>query len=185
MREPSFAVTVGAGLAGAALAAVAGGRPWAVSDADAAGIKVTASVTGAQAEPLAVALALVTLAAWGAVLVLRGRSRRTVAGAGLLASGGAVVAVLLGFRSARSDALAAVMAKGASGGTFGTSLTGWYLAAGIGALVATAAFAVAVVRSPGWPEMGSRYDAPAARAEAPQSDQDMWRALDEGRDPTS
>jgi hypothetical protein len=37
--------------------------------------------------------------------------------------------------------------------------------------------------------MGTRYDAPAARAAqeeaAPVSEQDMWRALDDGRDPTA
>ena len=55
--------------------------------------------------------------------------------------------------------------------------------------------AVAWRLAPGWPEMGSRYDAPsgggaargeAARArEAPRTDLDTWRALDEGRDPTT
>jgi hypothetical protein len=36
--------------------------------------------------------------------------------------------------------------------------------------------------------MGSRYDAPAARREqqqAERSEQDLWRALDEGHDPTT
>jgi uncharacterized membrane protein (TIGR02234 family) len=37
-----------------------------------------------------------------------------------------------------------------------------------------------------WPTMGSRYDAPPVRpsAQAEQDDNDMWKALDEGRDPT-
>ena len=43
--------------------------------------------------------------------------------------------------------------------------------------------------APGWPAMGSRYDAPGARADAedaaPDTEQDMWRALDDGRDPTA
>ena len=42
-----------------------------------------------------------------------------------------------------------------------------------------------------WPEMGSRYDAPgaaAATAAGPPEEQtslDLWKALDEGRDPTA
>jgi Tryptophan-associated transmembrane protein (Trp_oprn_chp) len=39
-----------------------------------------------------------------------------------------------------------------------------------------------------WPEMGSRYDAPGRRAEAEDparmEEIDLWRAIDEGRDPT-
>jgi uncharacterized membrane protein (TIGR02234 family) len=37
-----------------------------------------------------------------------------------------------------------------------------------------------------WPTMSSRYDAPAARpaVTAPETDAEMWKALDEGRDPT-
>jgi tryptophan-associated transmembrane protein len=31
--------------------------------------------------------------------------------------------------------------------------------------------------------MGSRYDAPTSRPR-PASDQDLWRAIDEGHDPT-
>jgi len=52
--------------------------------------------------------------------------------------------------------------------------------------VAGAALAVRYVSS--WPEMGSRYDAPTARTEvddpARMEDVDLWRALDQGRDPT-
>jgi hypothetical protein len=35
--------------------------------------------------------------------------------------------------------------------------------------------------------MGSRYDAPAGSAgrDAVRTEQDMWRALDDGRDPTA
>ena len=50
--------------------------------------------------------------------------------------------------------------------------------------------AVAAVRLvSSWPEMGSRYDAPAdaataAREQGPATEQELWKALDEGRDPT-
>jgi hypothetical protein len=55
----------------------------------------------------------------------------------------------------------------------------------VAAVIALAAFAVAVRRAPRWPAMGSRYDAPGARTAEPATEQDMWRALDEGHDPTA
>lgn len=191
-RARSFGPTVLAGLAGAGLAAVAGSREWATARGDAAGIPVEAAVTGAETQPVAAAVALVALAAWGVVLVLRGRVRRLVALLGAAASAGALAAVVAGFRTAPADALEAVQARGATGDVLAASLTGWYAAAGVGALLALAAFAVAVREAPRWPAMGSRYDAPAARREQereqatrPATTEDMWRAIDEGRDPTS
>lgn len=183
-RDRSYGPTVLAGLAGAGLAAVAGARTWATTHGDAAGMKVDASVKGSEAQPLVAALALVALAAFGVVLVIRGRMRRVVAGVGLLASLGALVAVVLGFSTAQDDSVAAAVARGATSGSFRTALSAWYYLAGVGVLVAVAAFAVAVVRAPRWPEMGARYDAPSTRR-TPPADEDMWRALDEGRDPTS
>ena len=52
--------------------------------------------------------------------------------------------------------------------------------------------AIAVRRVGGWPEMGTRYDAPgdqaATRPSADEDDEpsslDLWKAIDEGRDPT-
>lgn len=180
----SYAVTVAVGLAGAGLAAVGAARDWAESRGDAAGIKIEAAVSGAESQPLVAALALVALAAWGVVLVLRGRVRRLVAAVGLLASAGALLDVVLAWGSVQDDALDAAIAGGATSDLFETSLTAWYYLTGVGALVALVAFAVAVVRAPRWPEMGTKYDAPGARG-GPETDEDMWRALDEGRDPTS
>jgi hypothetical protein len=38
---------------------------------------------------------------------------------------------------------------------------------------------------PGWPEMGSRYDAPGSTPPPrEETSLDLWRALDHGRDPT-
>lgn len=188
MRDRSFGPAVLAGLGGAALAAVAAGRDWATARGDAAGVAVSAAVAGSDTAPLALALALVALAAWGALLVLRGRARRAVAVLGSLAAAGVLVAVVGRFDAARADAREAVVAAGATGDTFASSLTGWYWTAGVGALLTLAALLVAVVRAPGWPAMGSRYDAPTARREQPTGEpgeQDLWRALDEGHDPTT
>jgi uncharacterized membrane protein (TIGR02234 family) len=180
-RSRSFGPTVVLGLAGAVLAAVAAARDWATASGSAAGVDVAATAKGSASAPLAVALALVALAAWGVVLVLRGRARRVVALAGALAAGGVLAAAAVAFDRAQDDAVQAVIAKGATGDVFTSSLTAWYFACAAGAAVTMVAFAVALVASPHWPAMGSRYDAPAGRA----SEQDMWHALDDGRDPTA
>jgi len=182
-RDRSYAPTVLAGLGGAGLAAVAGSRQWAITHADAAGIKIDVSVTGAQVQPLVAATALVALAAWGVVLVVRGRARRPVAAVGFVASLAALVGVGLSLGAAQDASAQAAVAKGAND-AFLTSLSLWYYLAGLGAGLAAAAFAVAVVRAPRWPAMGTRYDAPSSRP-GPGAEEDMWRALDEGRDPTS
>jgi uncharacterized membrane protein (TIGR02234 family) len=182
-RDRSFGPTVLAGVVGAALAAVASGQDWVTSTGDAAGVTVTAATKGSSSAPLAIALSLVALAAWGALLVLRGRARRVVAVLGVLASAGALVTVLVSAGRSRTDAVAAAVAHGASGSSVDTSLTGWYVVAAVVSLVCLAAFVVAVLRCPRWPAMGTRYDAPASRPAA--TDQDLWRAIDEGHDPTA
>jgi len=184
-RDRSFGGTLLLGLAGGALAAVAGTREWAQASGDAAGIKVRGVVDGSETAPLVATLALVALAAWGVVLVVRGRIRRVVAALGILACAGALASVVDAFDDAHADAVTAVVGRGATADPVSASLTGWYYAAGIGATASLLAFGVAIVRVPRWPAMGSKYDAPAACAETPATDEDMWRALDQGRDPTS
>jgi hypothetical protein len=113
---------------------------------------------------------------------MRGRARRLVATVGAAAAGGALVSVLVAAGRVQDDAVAAAVDRGADGDTFAASLTGWYVCVVLGLLLALLAFVVAVRRSPGWPAMGSRYDAPAAR---PRTEQDLWKALDDGHDPTA
>ncbi len=188
-RSRSFGPTVLVGLAGATLAAVAGARDWARASGRAAGVDVTAAAKGSESAPLVVALGLVALAAWGVVLVVRARARRVVSVIGALAAAGAVAATAVSFGRAQDDAVRAVVAKGAAGDAFTSGLTGWYYAAAVGSVLTLMAFVVAVVAAPRWPAMGSKYDAPAARADAetagPVTEQEMWRALDDGRDPTA
>lgn len=185
-RTRSFGVTVLLGLAGAALAAVAGSRTWAEGRGSAAGIRVTAAVDGSDVAPLVTALALVSLAAWGAVLVTRGRFRRVVGCVGLASSVAVAVAVALAFGSSRDAVVAALADKGATGDVAAGGPSAWYYLAGVAAVVAAGAFAVAVRAAPGWPAMSSRYDAPGGRPPSSEdAERDMWRALDEGRDPTS
>ena len=187
-RSRSFGPTVLVGLGGATLASVAGAKDWATASGTAAGADVTAVAKGSDSAPLVVALGLVALAAWGVVLVVRARARRVVAVLGGLAAAGVVAATIAAHGQVQDDALAAVVAKGAAGADT-ASLTGWYYAAALGGLLALVAFVVAVVAAPAWPEMGTRYDAPAARTadtdDVPATEQEMWRALDDGRDPTA
>jgi uncharacterized membrane protein (TIGR02234 family) len=184
-----FGPTLLSGLGGAVLGAVAGTQRWATARGDAAGVDVTGSVDGSTSAPLVVALALVALAAWGVVLVVRGRARRLVAGVGALAAAGMLVATVVALGRTQDDAVDAAIARGATGDAFASSLTGWYYATLVGGGLTLLAFAVAVLRSPGWPAMGSRYDAPSARpavaVDAETGEKELWRALDEGHDPTA
>jgi uncharacterized membrane protein (TIGR02234 family) len=185
VRERSFAGTVLLGVASAGLTAVAAGQDWAQANGDAAGVEVTATASGSEAAPLALALALVALASWGAVLVLRARVRRLAAVIGALAAAGVLVSVLVGGDAAEDAAVAAVVAEGATGDAFAATVTTWYWVTGLAAALTLGELLVAVRKAPGWPAMGSRYDAPASRAAAPATDQDLWRAMDEGHDPTA
>jgi uncharacterized membrane protein (TIGR02234 family) len=185
MRERSFAPTVLLGVGAAVLLAVAGTKDWVRASGDAAGTRVEAVAKGSESAPLVVALGLVALAAWGVVLALRGRVRRVVAAVGALAVLGALLAALTTLGAARQDALGALRGKGLTGTGPDTAVTGWYVTVLVAAVIALAAFAVAVRRAPRWPAMGSRYDAPGARTAEPATEQDMWRARDEGHDPTA
>ncbi len=183
----TFGPVVLVGLAAGIATAVAGDKPAARADGqhDGAGALVSYDAH----LPVVTALGLVVLACWGVVLVTRGRVRRAVAGLGALAALGAAAAVVAGFQQVPDqlrDELAQVGVTGA-----GIGHTAWFWVAAVGALVSVVATLGAVVWVPGWPQMGSRYDAPGAApavSAAPPEEQtslDLWRAIDEGRDPTA
>jgi uncharacterized membrane protein (TIGR02234 family) len=186
-----FAPVVLVGLASGVGAAVGGNQAWVVADATSEGATsaLVATATGASV-PLATALALVVLACWGVVLVSRGRVRRAVAGLGALAALGTLATYVAGYFIAASslrDDFAQVLVD-----TVDIDHTRWFwfgLVCAVGSVLATVQ---AVRRVPRWPEMGSRYDAPGDRrgpqssgqpAEEPSS-LDLWKAIDEGHDPT-
>ena len=192
MAEPrrTFGPVVLLGLASGILAAVASSRPWVV---DAGGDNRSTDPLGAIADagemPLAAALSLVVLACWGVLLVTRRTVRRVVAVLGLLAAVGLAVTVAVGWATLPDVVAEAITIQATSNATVAVESTGWLWAAAVGALGAVVATVLAVRWVTHWPEMGSRYDAPGT---APQSDDpedasslDLWKAMDEGRDPTA
>ncbi len=182
----TFGPTVVVGLAGAGLAAMAGSETWVVGKS-CSNQRIGAIATGDAPGVTAVALAL--LAAWGVLLVTRGRLRRVVSVLAAVLSLGLVAAVVLGVGSAQDGVRESVESFGMDCQEL--DLGSWFWAA-VAALPFAVVPAVAAVRLvPGWPEMGRRYDAPAEAAPEPakspdeQENLDLWKAMDEGRDPTA
>ena len=181
----SFGRTVVLGLAAAVVGAVAGAKPWAAVPGmvgDPLG-----TITSAGEAPLALALALVVLAAWGVVLATRGAVRRWVAALALAASLGLVVVAVHGAFTLTDQVAAAARESGVTNAS-DAGLTAWFWVSAVCALVSVAATALAVREAPGWPSMGSRYDAPGTHEPRPPADHveeiDLWKSLDEGHDPT-
>ena len=194
MPEPrrTFAPVLGLGVAAGGLTAVAGNQTWLDYD-DAATRAAMDPILGdsdAGQMPLAVALALVVLACWGVVLVSRGWFRRGVAVLGALVAVG-VVAVVVSALFVLPDQQPQPMVATAPDTMSGLSWTGWYWVAVVGSVLSVVAAALAVRWVPHWPEMGSRYDAPTGTVEGPeatgedQTSLDLWKSIDEGRDPTA
>ena len=193
-RRRTFGPVVLLGLATAGLAAVAGNRAWVRWSAEREGPGSLLRITGDDSAtvPLAGALALVLLACWGVVLVTRGRVRRAVAGLGLRWLLGMVLTAVLGLRSA-TDGLRDDLAE-AGVADLSDAVGGVVL--GVPRECASSAWPRPVWRS-GWHPRGPRWAAGTtlrapergAAGRDPDARQDtkavdLWRALDEGRDPT-
>ena len=179
------------GLAGAVFTAVAAAKPWASAGAAAKSL-ASAGLSGAGEEPLALALALVALAAWGAVLVTRGRFRLVIVVVGLLSALGVFVTAVVAHSDAPDSVRRAVADNLAlspkAADTIHIALTGWYWVGAVAAVVTAAGFVLALRALPRLPSMGGRYDAPGAVAERartePRTQTEIWKAIDEGVDPT-
>lgn len=187
----TFLPVAALGVAGAALAAVAGGRAWVAGDTEGpanAGVALLTRASGTGEMPLASAVGLVLLAAWGVLLVTRGVARRACAALAAVASTALLTTVVVGVASLPGQVADAIREAGATQVT--TSLTGWFWAAAVAGLASLTAAVLAVVWAPDWPEMGRRYDAPGTAGETSPSrgeptSQDLWRSMDEGHDPTT
>ncbi|MFT4287286.1 Trp biosynthesis-associated membrane protein [Nocardioides sp.] len=171
----SFWPTVTAGAAGSGFAAVAATKNWWTGERP----QLPEQLLTRFDSPVTNALALVALAAWGVVLVTRGRFRRAIAGLAALAAAGALVTVATGLRLTHDAA------REEDGILGSASITAWPIIAAGCLLLALLASVAAVRLAPTWPEMSRKYDAPAAVPAAGISENlDVWKALDQGLDPT-
>ena len=116
-----------------------------------------------------------------------------MAGLALLAALGLAVTVVVGFGSAPDAVRDAYRDLGVTDPD--VSRSAWFWVAALATVLTVLTTALAVRLVPTWPEMGRRYDAPAdaspvaaeveATEPAEQENLDLWKALDEGRDPTA
>jgi uncharacterized membrane protein (TIGR02234 family) len=186
-------------LAAGGLALLGASRPWARVEIAAAGVpRSTVETVGTSAVPWVGALSLVMLAGGLAVIPTAGRIRRAVGAVVVLAAAGTAAGALTA-GSAVDDALREDLAQSPVSGAVddeaivdGADRPAWrWLSLGAG-VAGIAAGALVVRHGRRWPAMGSRYDAPARRRDGDATtrdgepeDADLWRAMDEGRDPTA
>jgi uncharacterized membrane protein (TIGR02234 family) len=193
----TFGPVVLVGVASAALAAWAASKPWVEGTGGASAPGMASIAWGEVASsPLGTALAFVVLACWGVLLVTRGRFRRVIAGLAVLAATGYVATVAWAPFSLPDHLVEQVRRR--TGVTLeDTALTGWFWLSCVAALLVLASTVLALRLVRTWPEMGTRYDAPTGARAAGGADQaqapsdrpteniDIWKALDDGRDPTA
>lgn len=165
-------------------------RPWVTATASVLGLPtIRASVSGADVVPLVGALGVAMLAAFGAVVATRGVARMAL-GAAVLIAAAVVVVACIRVPGVTGQLTAGLSAKGWSGGGgYHETTTVWRWLVLLSSLAAGLAGGVTAVYGREWAEMGSRYDAPTretpeTRRPEELSENDVWRAIDQGRDPT-
>ncbi len=191
-----YGPTLVLGLVGALGVTVGVTKPWVRATAQVPGLPtIDASVTGAGLAPLAGALGVVVLAGFGAVIATRGWARRAV---GILIMAAAAVVLVTaihppGATGALEDGLSA---KGWSSGAYATTTVAWRWISLAGAVISLAAGAAISRYASRWATMGQEYDAPTRSGSsttgpdtpavelAELSEADVWREIDQGRDPT-
>lgn len=176
-----YALSVVLGVLSGALVMASSGRSWAAATARTAGLpSAQVDVTGSDVVPLVAALGPVILAGAVAVVATRGLARRICGVLVALAGAAAAVQTL-----AAGPAAAAALRDQLVGGVAASAVpTPWRWICLLGAVLAVVFGAWVAWRAERWPAMGSRYEAPSARAESADEHTDLWRALDRGEDPT-
>lgn len=176
-------------LATGAVALFAVTRAWATATVRTPGVPVDkVQASGADGAPVLVILAIVVVAAGLAVVASGGWIRQLV---GLTI---AAIAAWAAVRALSLDISGAPMARALRDSP--ANLGGVHPVPDVSSwpMVATVAFGVAAVLGlcvvlfgRQWPRMGSRYERPASAGSKPTEfleEADVWRALDDGRDPT-
>ena len=183
-----YAPVVLALLGAGGLAFFAASRTWVEATVRAKGLPPDAvAVSGTDAQPLVPALALVVVT--GALAVLAASMRvRWVVGVLVIVVGLAAAILVATSGSALDEALDdAVRTSTAFTGSNAPDeryVVVWPVIAS-GSFVLAAALGLLVIRNAGtWPTMGSRYESPTGQAKDIRTEDDLWSALDEGRDPT-
>lgn len=144
----------------------------------------TFNVSGRDAAAPLAGLALVVGAAGLGVVASSGTVRRAVAALAVLAAlGGAVWSLALDL-GAVTDQLAAESPAFIPGNDLIHELRPWRYITTLAFLGAGVLGAFVFVRAERWPSMSARYDRPAGEAPVSDHPQDLWKALDDGRDPT-
>ncbi|WP_396447854.1 Trp biosynthesis-associated membrane protein [Actinomadura sp.] len=176
--------------AGAGLALLAAGRPWATVEARHAITPFTRTLTGGDLGGAAGALGWAGLAGLAALFAARGRVRAAVGV--LIALFGAGIAYASAAAVRRSNVLSAAGDKSTLlrlGADPALHVNPWWTVSVAGGVLLVAAGLVTAVRGARWPGMSSRYERAGARppaAEAESGDPSaMWRSLDRGEDPTA
>ena len=183
-----YAPVVLALLASGGLAFFAASRTWIEATVRAKGLPPdTVAVTGTDAQPLVPALALVIVT--GALAVLAASTRvRWVVGVLVVVVGlGAAILVATSgsaLGEALDDAVRISAAFTGSNTPDGQYVIVWPVLVGVSFILA-AGLGLLVIRNAGtWPTMGRRYESPAGQMKDARTEDDLWSALDEGRDPT-
>ena len=175
-------------LACGGLAFFAASRTWVEATVRAEGLPPdTIVVSGTDAQPLVPALALVVVTGALAVLAASVRVRWVVG----------VLIVLVGLGAAILVATCAPALDGALDNAVrsSTAFTGenapdarhvvvWPVLAGVAFTLAALLGLVVVRLASAWPTMGSRYESPTGQTDDARTEDELWAALDEGRDPT-
>ncbi|MBA2559284.1 MAG: Trp biosynthesis-associated membrane protein [Propionibacteriales bacterium] len=189
-RAPGYGPTLVLGLVSAGATTVGMSRPWLSAAATVRGLPtIRAHVDGADLAPLAGALSVVLLAAFGAVIATRGGVRRALGG--LVMACAVVILVAVVHPGDVGPAIEqGLSAKGWSGGDYHTSTLPWRWLVGVGGAGCLLAGSLVEIFGGGWATMSTRYDAPTSaerhRSAEPvdPSETDLWRSIDRGHDPT-
>jgi len=155
------------------------------------------ALSGRTLDSASTALAVVALAGVVAILAVRAWPRRVIGGV-IAVVGAAIVWRSLGHDSAVSLARAYelhgddrnVNLGGALPGSHVSSAPAWAWLSAVGGLVVVASGLMTAARGHRWAGLSARYEAPVvtaadAQAERARADASLWKALDEGDDPTA
>ena len=175
-------------LAAGAAALFAVTRVWASATVRTPGMPTDqVSVSGVDAAPILAGLAVVIVAAALGVVAAGGWLRQLI---------GLLIAAVAGFAALRALTLnvgAGALSRALKdsppyiGGVNGDpSVNGaaWPWLAALTFAVASGLGVVVAVRGGAWPRMSARYEREAPVAAEPIDDADLWRAQDQGQDPT-